>query len=416
VTGADAELARAQREEWAGLLAPLVRLAGDLQLAEDSLADAFAAAVVAWRRDGVPDNPAAWLAVVARRRAIDRIRRDRSRTERAAQLARLAGDAADAADAGGGGGGGGGGDAPAEPGDDRLRLVFTCCHPVLDLPSRVALTLRAVGGLSTGEIARLFLVAEATMGKRIVRAKQRIAAARVGYRVPGPEELPGRLDAVLRVVYLIFTEGYAATSGEHLVRRELCDEAIRLGRLLAELLPAQSEVHGLLALMLVQDARRDARVDRSGRYVALDQQDQRLWEHAKIREGLAALRRAGEPGPYQLQAAIAALHLAPPGDTDWAAVAHLYDRLRRLRPSAVVALAHAAAVGYADGPSAGLALLRPLLAEPALRRYQPLQATLADLLRRAGDTTGAAQAYRRAIELTGNGVERDELLRRLAAL
>jgi RNA polymerase sigma-70 factor, ECF subfamily len=398
---ADAELARAQREEWAGLLAPLVRHAGDLGLAEDALADAFAAALVTWRRDGVPRNPAAWLAVVARRRAIDRIRRDRSLAGRAAHLARLAGDAGDAAE---------------ELDDDRLRLVFTCCHPVLDLPSRVALTLRAVGGLSTGEIARAFLVAEPTMGKRIVRAKQRIAAARVGYRVPGPEELPQRLDAVLRVVYLVFTEGYAATSGEHLVRWELCDEAIRLGRLLTELLPAHSEVHGLLALMLVEDARRYARVDPGGRYVPLDHQDQRLWDHARIREGLSALRRADQPGPYQLQAAIAALHLAPPGDTDWAAVAHLYDRLRRLRPSAVVAVAHAAAVGYADGPVAGLALLRPLLAEPALRRYQPLHATLADLLRRTGDSAGAALAYRRAIELTGNGVERRELLRRLAEL
>ena len=305
--------------------------------------------------------------------------------------------------------------------DDRLRLVFTCCHPALEMPARVALTLRALGGMTTGEIARAFLVAEPTMGKRIVRAKRKIADARIPYRVPADEELPDRLRGVLRVVYLIFNEGYAATEGDRLVREELCDEAIRLGELLCRLMPDDAEVWGLLALMLLHDARRAARVDPSGRYVALDAQDRSLWDQDRIREGLAKLERAvrlRRPGEYQLQAAITALQIQAPDAeaTDWAQIAELYGALGRLNPSPVVELNRAVAVGLAAGPAAGLELLEPLLADPALERYQPLYAAHAELLSRAGDAAGAARAYERAIALSANAVERAELERRLGAL
>ena len=391
------------------MLATLIRQVGDFQLAEDALQDAFAAAVTAWRRDGVPGNAGAWITVTARRRAIDRLRRNRSftdRVERLAELLRIDGQE----------------HPPGEEvgvfDDDRLRLIFTCCHPALDLPARVALTLRTVGGLTTGEIARAFLVAEPTMGKRIVRAKRKIADAHIRYRIPADEELPGRLRGVLRVVYLIFNEGYSASEGGQLVRDELCGEAIRLGRLLSELMPEDTEVWGLLALMLLHDGRRAARVDARGGYVSLDQQDRALWDHDRIREGLRALRRARRPGPYQLQAAITALHVqsSEPDTTDWARIAQLYDALRRVSPSLVVEVNHAAAVGFAHGPQAGLALLAPLLSNPALERYQPLYATQAELLRRADDAPRAERAYRRAIGLTANAVERAELLRRAQAL
>ena len=302
--------------------------------------------------------------------------------------------------------------------DDRLRLIFTCCHPALELSARVALTLRALGGLTTGEIARAFLVAEPTMGKRIVRAKRKIADANIPYRVPPDEELPDRLRGVLQVVYLIFNEGYAAAEGDRLVREELCDEAIRLGELLARLMPDDAEVWGLLALMLLHDARRAARVDPSGRYVALDAQDRSRWDHERIGEGLAKLDRAvrlRRPGEYQLQAAITSLQIEA-SDTDWSQIAELYGALGRLNPSPVVELNRAVAVGLADGPAAGLELLEPLLAEPALERYQPLHAAHAELLSRAGDSGGAALAYERAIALTANAVERDELERRAGAL
>jgi RNA polymerase sigma-70 factor, ECF subfamily len=406
---ADQEVGRVFRDEWAGVLATLIRQAGDFQLAEDALQDAFAAAVVTWRRDGVPDNPGAWITVTARRRAIDRLRRDRSladRVERLAQLLRLDGQEHESG---------------AEVGvldDDRLRLIFTCCHPALDLPARVALTLRTVGGLTTGEIARAFLVAEPTMGKRLVRAKRKIADAHIRYRIPADEELPERLRGVLRVVYLIFNEGYAASHGDRLVRGELCGEGIRLGRLLSELMPDDTEVWGLLALMLLHDARRAARVDARGGYVSLDQQDRAAWDHDRIREGLRALRRATRPGPYQLQAAITALHLRTSDlDTaDWSRIAQLYDALRRVSPSLVVEVNHAAAVGFAYGPGAGLALLAPLLGDPAVERYQPLHATHAELLRRADDGPGAERAYQTAIALSTNAVERTELRRRLREL
>jgi RNA polymerase sigma-70 factor (ECF subfamily) len=407
-----AAIARAFREERAIVLATLIRQAGDFQLAEDAVQDAFEAAVTVWRRDGVPANPGAWITTAARRRAIDRLRRNRSvadRAERLAELKRL--------------------DMQEEPSmddestivDDRLRLIFTCCHPALEMPARVALTLRALGGMTTGEVARAFLVAEPTMGKRIVRAKRKIADAHIPYRVPPDEELPDRLRGVLQVVYLIFNEGYAAAEGDRLVRDELCDEAIRLGELLCRLMPDDAEVWGLSALMLLHDARRAARVDPSGRWVGLDAQDRSLWDQDRIRVGLAKLERAvrlRRPGEYQLQAAITAVQIqAPDADaTDWAQIAELYGALAALNPSPVVELNRAVAVGLASGPAAGLELLEPLLGEVALERYQPLHAAHAELLSRAGDIDGAARAYERAIELTANAVERAELERRLSAV
>jgi RNA polymerase sigma-70 factor, ECF subfamily len=408
-----AAIARTFRDERAIVLATLIRQAGDFQLAEDAVQDAFEAAVTVWRRDGVPANPGAWITTAARRRAIDRLRRNRSvadRAERLAELTRLDAQHEEPSM-----------DDESTIVDDRLRLIFTCCHPALEMPARVALTLRALGGLSTGEIARAFLVAEPTMGKRIVRAKRKIADAHIPYRVPADEELPDRLRGVLRVVYLIFNEGYAATEGDRLVRGELCDEAIRLGELLSRLMPDDAEVWGLSALMLLHDARRAARVDPSGRYAALDAQDRSLWDQDRIREGLANLERAvrlRRPGEYQLQAAITALQIQAPDAeaTDWAQIAELYGALATLNPSPVVELNRAVAVGLASGPAAGLELLEPLLGDPALERYQPLHAAHAELLSRAGDAEGAARAYQRAIALTANAVERAELERRLGAL
>jgi RNA polymerase sigma-70 factor, ECF subfamily len=408
-----AAVARAFRDERTIVLATLIRQAGDFQLAEDAVQDAFEAAMAAWQRNGVPANPGAWITTAARRRAIDRLRRNRSvigRAERLAELIRLDAQHEEISM-----------DDESTIVDDRLRLIFTCCHPALEMPARVALTLRALGGLTTGEIARAFLVAEPTMGKRIVRAKSKIAEARIPYRVPADEELPDRLRGVLRVVYLIFNEGYAASEGDRLVRGELCDEAIRLGELLVRLMPDEAEVWGLSALMLLHHARSVTRVDASGRFVALEDQDRSLWDRFRIDEGLARLERAvrlRSPGEYQLQAAITVLEMQVPGTeaTDWGQIADLYGALARLTPSPVVELNRAVAVAHAEGPAAGLELLEPLLGEPALERYQPLHAAHAELLRRAGDTAAAACAYERAISLTANAVERAELERRLSEL
>ena len=407
-----AAVERAFREERAGILATLIRHVGDFQLAEDAIQDAFAAAVATWPRDGVPSNPAAWITTVARRRAIDRLRRTRSladRTDRLAELARL--------------------DSQEHPSvteqsliaDDRLRLIFTCCHPALAMPARVALTLRTLGGLTTGEVARAFVVSEPTMGKRIARAKRKIADAHIPYRVPCDDELPDRLDGVLRVVYLIFNEGYSASEGDRLVRGELCSEAVRLGRLLCRLMPDDAEALGLLALMLLNDARRAARVDDAGSYLALDEQDRSRWDLGRMREGQRTLEAAIQlrrPGGYQLQAAITALHVEAPDaeDTDWAQIAELYGALARVSPSPVVEVNRAVAVAFASGARAGLELLAPLLDDSRLENYQPVHAAHAELLRRFDDSVGAARAYERAIALSANAVERAELERRLRAL
>ena len=412
----EAAIARAFREEGPAILATLIRQVGDFTLAEDALQDAFAAAVATWPRDGVPDRPGAWITTTARRRAIDRLRRDRGLADRIERLAALAqregpgpddDDDDEAFD-----------DAPGI-GDDRLRLIFTCCHPALSLEARVALTVKSLGGLSTAEVARGFLVSEPTMAQRLVRAKRKIAAARIPYRVPPRHLLPERLSGVLAVVYLIFNEGYGAAEGDRLVRGELCAEAVRLGRLLARLVPDDAEALGLLALMLLQDARRGARVDVAGSYVALDRQDRDLWDRGRIAEGTQALDDAlmlRAPGPYQLQAAIAALHATAPtaAATDWAQIAALYAELDRRAPSPVVRINRAAALAFAGSPEAGLSLVEPLIGDTRLQSYAPLHAAHAELLRRVDAPAAATAAYDRAIAATSNAVERAELQRRRA--
>ena len=399
------------RRERAAVLATLIRQLGDFQLAEDAVQEAFAAAIVAWERDGVPTSAAAWITVTARRRAIDRLRRDRTLGDRIERLKVLAEREAAAAEE----------PAPSAVADDQLRLIFTCCHPALAMQARVALTLRTLGGLSTGEIARAFLVSETTMAQRLVRAKRKIAAAHIPYRIPADEELPDLLPGVLAVVYLIFNEGWAASAGERLVRGELCAEAIRLGRLLYGLMPDDPEVAGLLALMLLHDSRREARVDAHGELVALDDQDRGQWDRGRIREGerlLDGAMRRRRPGSYQLQAAIAALHAtAPsPAETDHAQIAALYGELARRAPSPVVEVNRAVALGRADDPDAGLTVLEPLLRAETLEHYAPLHAAHADLLDRVGKPEQAARAYLRAAECAENTVTRAELQCRAAAL
>ncbi|HEX5926302.1 MAG TPA: sigma-70 family RNA polymerase sigma factor [Baekduia sp.] len=417
----DAAIATAFKDEGPAILATLIRQVGDFSLAEDALQDAFAAAVATWPRDGVPASPGAWITTTARRKAIDRLRRERGLADRIERLAILAARDTSAT-----------GPDPATEvtadvteedaiADDRLRLMFTCCHPALALDARVALTVKSLGGLSTAEVARAFLVSEPTMYQRLTRAKRKIAAARIPYRVPPAELLPERRDGVLAVIYLVFNEGYAATEGDRLVRGELCGEAIRLGRLLVNLLPDDPEVLGLLALMLLQDSRRVARVDERGEYVALDHQDRALWDAGRIAEGTHALDQATaqrKPGPYQLQAAIAALHAtaAEAAATDWVEIAALYAELDRRSPSPVIRVNRAAALAFAGAPEAGLELVRPLLEDARLSSYAPLHAAHAELLRRTGATDAAAAAYDRAIAATGNAVQRAELQRRRAAV
>jgi RNA polymerase sigma-70 factor (ECF subfamily) len=375
--------------------------------------DAFAVAVATWPRDGVPERPGAWLTVAARRKAIDRLRRERRLADRTTALERLMeleqtpGDPDD--------------DEAGAVADDRLRLIFTCCHPALGMDARVALTLRTLGGLTTAQIARAFLVGEATMAQRLVRAKRKIANARIPYRVPADHELPDRLGGVLRVVYLVFNEGWSASAGDDLVRTELCAEAIRLGRLLVALMPDDAEARGLLALMLLHDARRPARLDAAGRFVGLAEQDRGRWDQELIAEGRATLTtalRLRRPGPYTLQAAISAAHAeaADAGDTDWARIAGLYCALARVAPSPVVDVNRAVAVGLAGDVRAGLELLDRAAGDRRLAGYAPLHAARAELLRRSGDLAGARAAYGAAIESCANAVERDELVRRSAAI
>ncbi len=395
----EAHIREVFRDNYGRAVASLIRVFGDIGLAEDAVQDAFTAAVVRWPADGLPPSPPGWIITTARNRAIDRLRRDASRADRHAEAALLHAR-----------------DEPAPPEavpDDRLRLIFTCCHPALAMNARVALTLRLLGGLSTAQIARAFLVTEPAMAQRLVRAKNKIRDAHIPYRVPGADELPQRVSSVLAVIYLIFTEGHTATGSTELLRADLCAEAIRLGRVLRELLSDDPEVLGLLALMLLTDARRPARTDDDGTPIAVSEQDRRRWDRALIAEGHALVReclRRNTPGPYQIQAAINAVHTdaATAADTDWAQIVQLYDQLTAIAPSPVVALNRAVAVAETEGPATAL----PLVEDLPLADHHLFHAVRADLLRRLGRAEEARTAYDEAIRRTTNEAERRYLLRR----
>jgi RNA polymerase sigma-70 factor, ECF subfamily len=404
----EAAVTDAFRQEWGRIVATLIRMTSDWDLAEECAQEAFAAALTKWVTDGVPDRPGAWLTTTARNRALDRLRRSKTEATKLKEVAAMT-VPSDAMP------------MPDDSGvtDDRLRLIFTCCHPALTLEARVALTLRTLAGLTTAEIARAFLVPEATMAKRLVRAKHKIRDAGIPYRVPPSHLLPERTNGVLGVLYLLFNEGYSASAGEDLLRPGLSAEAIRLGRLLTSLMPDEPEVAGLLALMLLQDARRVARIDDAGELVSLEDQDRSRWDQAEISEGrglLAAALRRQQAGPYQIQAAIAACHAeaARADATDWAEIALLYGRLREVVPSAVVELNRAVAVAMADGPGAGLELVSALEEGGALAGYFLLPATRADLLRRLERWAEAADSYRQALDQVATEPERRYLSRRLA--